>query len=215
LLVGGGIVCAAGHRLFRLVLAAFGFIVGALVAHALVGAGSAVAARVSEALEGVVGAGLLQMAYVVAVVLAGGLVGAALLAALYFVGVALVGAGLGVVLAHVVFASRGQEPTVLMVVLFSAAGGLLATYLERYVLIAGTAFGGAWVLILGALAARGDPAATQVAETGRIWLASPLDPLVAGGWVQVVWIVLGLTGAAVQVGWTAGARGRIGRRKKK
>ena len=33
--------------------------------------------------------------------------------------------------------------------------------------------------------------------------------------VPVVWIVLALVGMAVQLGWTGGERGRVGRRKKK
>ena len=39
------------------------------------------------------------------------------------------------------------------------AGALLATWLQRYFIILGTAFGGAWTMIVGALALMGDPTA--------------------------------------------------------
>jgi hypothetical protein len=34
-------------------------------------------------------------------------------------------------------------------------------------------------------------------------------------WVPIAWAVVGLIGAGVQLGWTGGEKGRIGRAKKK
>jgi hypothetical protein len=192
LILGGVIACFFGYRLFRLVLAIFGFILGAFAATSAFGGGPL---------------------WTLAAVVGGGLVGAGLLMAVYFVGVALVGAGLGAVVADLVFSARGEEPTALMVVLFAIAGAVTASYLERYVVILGTAFGGAWALMVAVLAIAGERGAQTATATGRLW-SYPFDPM-AGGPFVLVWIVLSLAGAGVQLGWTAGKNGRVARRKRK
>jgi hypothetical protein len=196
ILLGGGIIsCFFGYRLFRTVLAIFGFILGALAASSLFG--------VSDT-------GLMLIAAVV-----GGLVGAFVLIAAYFVGVALVGAGLGAVIANLVFSAGDRDPSVFMVILFSVAGAVGATYLQRYFIIVGTAFGGAWTMIVGAMALVGDRAALRAATSGDVWVAYPLNPAPGQQWVVAIWIVLSLIGAGVQLGITGGENGRVGKRKKK
>jgi hypothetical protein len=196
ILLGGGIIsCFFGYRLFRTVLAIFGFILGALAASSLFG--------VSDT-------GLMLIAAVV-----GGLVGAFVLIAAYFVGVALVGAGLGAVIANLVFSAGDRDPSVFVVILFSVAGAVGATYLQRYFIIVGTAFGGAWTMIVGAMALVGDRAALRAATSGDVWVAYPLNPAPGQRWVVAVWIVLSLIGAGVQLGITGGENGRVVRRKKK
>jgi hypothetical protein len=194
LVLAGALACFGGYRLFRLVLAIFGFILGAFAATSMLGPGSSVPT--------------------VVMAVAGGLVGAALLMAAYLVGVALVGAGLGAAAANLVFAAQGREPTVLMVVLFSIAGAVGSMYLQRYFIILGTAFGGAWTMVVGALAMAGDRAAVAAVSAGKIWVLYPLNPAPGRTWVSVVWFVLGMIGLGVQLGWTAGNRGRVGRRKR-
>jgi len=196
ILLGGGIIsCFFGYRLFRTVLAIFGFILGALAASSLFG--------VSDT-------GLMLIAAVV-----GGLVGAFVLIAAYFVGVALVGAGLGAVIANLVFSAGDRDPSVFIVILFSVAGAVGATYLQRYFIIVGTAFGGAWTMIVGAMALVGDRAALRAATSNDVWVAYPLNPAPGQRWVVAVWIVLSLIGAGVQLGITGGENGRVVRRKKK
>ncbi len=195
LLVGGIISCFFGYRLFRIVLAIFGFILGALAASSLFG--------VSDT-------GLMLIAAVV-----GGLVGAFVLIAAYFVGVALVGAGLGAVIANLAFSTGGRDPSVFIVILCSVAGAVGATYLQRYFIIVGTAFGGAWTMIVGAMALVGDRTALKAAASGDVWVAYPLNPAPGQRWVPIVWIVLSLIGAGVQLGITGGEKGRVVRRKKK
>ena len=73
LLVGGIVACFFGYRLFRIVLAIFGFMLGALAASSIFGMSDTGPMLVAAAV--------------------GGLIGAAILIAAYFVGVALVGAG--------------------------------------------------------------------------------------------------------------------------
>ena len=195
LLAGGVISCFFGYRLFRTVLAIFGFILGALAASSVFGISNTT---------------LMLVAAVV-----GGLIGAFILIAAYFVGVALVGAGLGAVIANLAFSTGGRDPSVFVVVLFSIAGAVGATYLQRYFIIVGTAFGGAWTMIVGAMALVGDRTALKAAASGDVWVAYPLNPAPGQRWVPIVWIVLSLIGAGVQVGITGGEKGRVVKRKKR
>ena len=195
LLAGGIISCFFGYRLFRTVLAIFGFILGALAASSVFGISNTTLMLVAAVL--------------------GGLVGAFILITAYFVGVALVGAGLGAVIANLVFSTGGRDPNVFVVVLFSIAGAVGATYLQRYFIIVGTAFGGAWTMIVGAMALVGNRTALRAATTGDVWVAYPLNPAPGQRWVLLVWILLSLIGAGVQLGITGGEKGRIVKRKRK
>ena len=195
LLLGGAVSCFLGYRSFRIVLAIFGFIIGALIPSSFPAMSSTWA--------------------MLAAALVGGLIGAGVLFAAYFVGVALVGAGLGAVAANLMFSATGQEPHFLVLVLMTLLGAAAAMYLQRYFIIVGTAFGGAWTLIVGAAALFGDRTALAAAAANDVWVAYPLNPAPGRGWVKLAWIVLGLIGATVQLGWTGGERGRVVRRKKK
>ena len=196
LLLGGTVSCFFGYRLFRIVLAIFGFVIGALIPSSFLPMSSSPWSML-------------------AVALVGGLLGAGVLLAAYFVGVALVGAGLGAVAANLMFSATGQDPHYMVLVLMTLLGAAAAMYLQRYFIIVGTAFGGAWTLIVGAAALFGDSTALAAAAANDVWVAYPLNPAPGRGWVKLAWIVLGLIGATVQLGWTGGERGRVVRRKKK
>jgi hypothetical protein len=183
LLAGGGIACFAGYRVFRLVLGIYGFIIGALFASSAMG---------TEHTLWMVGGALI-----------GGAIGALILIAAYFVGVALLGAGIGALVSSLIWAGLGREPGALVVILFAVVGALGALVLQRYVIIASTAFGGAWTMIVGGLALAGNRAATDAASRANVWLAYPTNPAPGQSWVYVLWLVLGLVGAGVQLGITA------------
>jgi hypothetical protein len=195
LLLGGTVACFFGYRMFRLVLAIFGFILGALAASSVFGASDTGPMLIAAAV--------------------GGLIGAGILIAAYFVGVALVGAGLGVLVANLAFSASGREPHFLVIVFCAVAGAVGSMYLQRYFIIVGTAFGGAWTMIVGAMALVGDRAALAAAASGDVWVAYPLDPAPGRRWVPIAWIVLSLIGTGVQLGFTGGEKGRVGRRKQK
>lgn len=181
LILGGALSCLAGYRLFRIVLGIYGFILGAMIASSLMGVNSTLA---------ILGAAVV-----------GGLVGAVVLVFAYVVGIALVGAGLGALIAHLVWAGfQTGDPPMLAIVVVSVAGAIVATVLQRYVIIVGTAFGGAWTVVVGAvnaLAARGG--ARGAAD---VWI---LYPTSVGDerWAPIAWIVLGLVGSGVQLSLTA------------
>jgi hypothetical protein len=195
LLAGGVISCFFGYRLFRTVLAIFGFVLGGMLASSVFGVSNTT---------------MMLVAWVL-----GGLVGAFILIFAYFLGVALAGAAIGAAVANVMFSIGNRDPRALIVILFSITGAIAAMYLQRYFIIVFTAFGGAWTMIVGAMALVGDRTALKAATSGDVWVAYPLNPAPGQRWVPIVWIVLSLIGAAVQVGITGGEKGRVVKRKKK
>lgn len=195
LILSGAVACFFGHRLFRIVLLIFGFIIGALAASSIFGTSDTTPMLIAAAV--------------------GGILGAVILRAAYFVGVALVGAALGATIVNLVFSALQKgEPGVWVVVLAAVAGAVSAVYLQRYFIIVGTAFGGAWTMLVGALALAGEGAAMAAAMAGDAWVVYPLDPAPGRRWVPIVWVIVGLAGSAVQLGFTGGDKGRVGGRKK-
>src|SRR6185369_11565880 len=118
LVVGGLCSCFAGYRIFRFVLAFFGFVFGALFVSSAMG---------SDQTLWMIGASLL-----------GGLLGALILFAAYFVGVALIGAGMGAGLAMVLWAAAGREPGIIPVVILAVLGAIGALWVQRYEIIVAT-----------------------------------------------------------------------------
>lgn len=186
LLVGGLLSCFAGYRIFRTVLGIYGFIIGALA--------------VSSAM------GTEHTAWMILGALAGGIVGALILIAAYFIGVALLGAGVGALAASLIWAALGREPGAIVVIVFAVAGALAALALQRYVIIGATAFGGAWTIIVGALALEGHRVAIDAAARNNVWLAYPTNPAPGNYWVLVVWVALGVTGVIVQLATASGIK---------
>lgn len=195
LVLGGVVACFLGYRLFKFVLGIFGFLLGALAASSIWGAG--------------------DTTYMVIAALVGGIAGGLLLLAAYFVGVALVGAGLGALVANLIWTQIEGDPHPFVVVLFSVAGALIATWLQRYVIILGTAFGGAWTIIVGVLAMMGDNTALSAAAAGDIWVAYPMNPAPGQPWVPYAWVALGLVGTLIQMFVTGGQSGRVVKTNKK
>ncbi len=180
LLLGGLLACFAGYRLFRVVLAVYGFILGALFASSLVSPASALSMVVAA--------------------LVGGLIGALVLTVAYFLGVALIGAGFGALVAHTLWAQQGWgDPAALPLLIFVAVGAVFALIFQRYVIVAGTAFGGAWTALVGALALFGDGAARHAADATTVWIVYPFNPPLSRPVALATWIVLGIIGVVVQL----------------
>jgi hypothetical protein len=195
LLAGGLVACFSGHRLFKFVLGIFGFIVGAIAARSIFGA--------VDTTPMIIGA------------IVGGIAGAALLLAAYFVGVALVGAGVGALIVNLIWTQIEGDPHPAVVILFSVAGAVVATWLQRYVIILATAFVGAWTAIVGGLAVMGRTAPLRALAAGDVWSAYPMNTSPGMGWMPWAWIALGALGTLVQLRWTGGDRGRVGKRANK
>lgn len=182
LVLAGTVACFAGYRLFRVVLAIYGFILGAMLASSVMG--------------------ISNQAGMVVAALVGGVLGALLFTFAYYVCIGLIGAGMGTFLLHIVWDyMKGTEPTTAAVIIASVAGAVVAMILQRYVIIVSTSFSGAWTMIVGGLALTGNRAAERAAAAGNVWILYPFTPA-SGGWVIVAWLVLGLMGLAVQSGVT-------------
>jgi hypothetical protein len=184
LVLGGALSCFAGYRLFKIVLGIYGFVLGAMLASSAMGVTNTTGMIVASLVGGVLGALLLMFAY--------------------FIGIALVGAGLGALIAHVAWSNvgAGGDPPAVAVVVLAILGSIGAMFLQRYVIIVATAFGGAWTVIVGGLAIAGDRGAANAAAAGNVWILYPTTPAPGQTWVPIAWIVLGLIGTGVQLGIT-------------
>jgi hypothetical protein len=186
LVLGGALSCFAGYRLFKLTLAIYGFIFGAMIASSAMGASNTTGMIVAA--------------------VAGGLVGALVLVFAYFIGIALAGAGLGALVAHGVWGYvRPGDPPAAAIIVLAILGAIGAMLLQRYVIVVATSFAGAWTLILGAMAiANGTSvaAASRTSHVGDVWILYPTAPAPGQGWVPIAWILLGLVGTVVQLGIT-------------
>jgi hypothetical protein len=177
IVAGGAMACLAGYRLFRIVLAIYGFVLGAVIASSIVGVTNAI--------------GMLAAA------LGGGLVGALTLVFAYFAGIALVGAALGALLTHGLWTQfSGGDPPALLIVGASIAGALAAMFLQRYVIVVGTAFGGAWTVVVGLLSM------LQGRGADNVWILYPTLPA-DSRWTMLAWLALGLAGTAIQLAITS------------
>ena len=182
-LIGGAMACFAGFRLFRWVLGINGFIIGALLATSAMSASSMWTLAIAA--------------------IVGGLIGAVLMIAAYFVGVAIVGAGVGAMAVHLGWSLAHAEPPFWAVMIAAILGALGALAITRYMIIVGTAFGGAWMLIIGAAALFGSKlglaGTATAAKAGDTWIVYPLDPAPGVWWMWMAWFALGVVGALVQL----------------
>ena len=193
-LAGGTLACFLGYRVFRLVLAIYGFVLGALIA-------TSVLAPV-------------ESSWTLVAAIGGGLAGATILVLAYFVGVAFIGAALAALLVHLAWTRIGGEPHPLIVVIACVLGALASMSVQRYVIVFGTAFAGAWTALAGALLLMGNKLAQAAAAKGDVWLAYPLNPAPDQRWVLWAWLAIGVIGTLVQLrlGQPKGARARKPRR---
>lgn len=182
LLAAGALACFAGYRLFRIVLAIFGFILGAMLASSVMGTSNTVA--------------------MVIVALVGGLIGAGILMFAYFVGIALVGAAVGALIAHFGWGFVGSgDPPVVAVIGLAVLGAVGAMFVQRHVIIVTTGFVGAWTVIVGILATVGDRGALAAKSASNVWILYPTTAP-GYGWMPYAWVALGLAGTAVQLAIT-------------
>ncbi len=118
---------------------------------------------------------------------------------LWAIGGGIVGAAVGAMAVTLLWSRASSDAHVLIVVGFAVAGALAALWLQKFVVITGTAFGGAWTLLVGALALAGDRAAAAAASAPDVWVVYPLHPAPGRAWVPVVWLALGIAGMVVQL----------------
>jgi hypothetical protein len=181
----GLVNCFAGYRVFRFMVAVYGFIVGAVI-------GARIAGNLTDQvlLQAVGG-------------LAGGVLGAALLAILYFVAVFIIGAVAGALLANLIGTAVGAVLPLWAVLLVAAIAGILALAFQRTVIILVTASGGSWAAVHSSATLAVGQTATVRSLIGRELIASQGTVI----WLilLIAWFVLAIAGAVVQFR-TAGSR---------
>jgi len=186
LLVGGLCSCFAGYRIFRWVLAFFGFVFGALFVGAAIGSD--------------------QTFWMIAAWLVGGLTGAVILFAAYFVGVALIGAGIGAGAAMALWAAVNREPGIWPVIILAVIGAIAALAVQRHVIIVATACAGAQTAVVGAAEFIGG---RNLAVGGRQMVhLYPLDPLPNTRWDLIAFVILGLAGLVIQLRTSTGRKSK-------
>lgn len=196
-LAGGALACFLGYRVFRLVLAIYGFVLGALVATSFIAP--------------------VETPWTLLTAIGGGVAGAAILILAYFVGVAFVGAAIAALLVHLIWTRIGGDPHPLVVVLACVLGALASMSVQKHVIILGTAFAGAWTGLVGALLLMGNKAAQAAAAKGDVWMAYPLNPAPDQRWMLWAWLAIGAVGALVQwsIGGSGGSAGKVSVRKRR
>jgi hypothetical protein len=188
ILLGAGLLaCFMGYRLLRWLLGIYGFIGGAYLTSLFVGTWGPWAAA--------------------AAIVGGGLVGAVALLVAYLAGVAILGAGLGALAVSVFWTPQNGAAETWVVVVACLVGAIAAVSLQRYVIIVGTSFGGAWTALVGALALGGDTEALAAAR-GDLSQLYPIAPA-NGQWPFAIgWAGLGLLAALIQLRASSSVRKR-------
>jgi len=182
LALAGALSCFAGYRLFKLTLAIYGFIFGAMLASSTMGVSNTTGMIVAAIIGGAIGALILVFAY--------------------FIGIGLAGAGLGALVAHVGWSYvRPGDPPVALLVALAILGAVGAMALQRYVIVLATAFAGAWLTLIAGLTIA-DRAVERSSRVGDVWILYPTSAPAGRPWVPIAWIVLGVVGTIVQLGLT-------------
>ena len=124
-----------------------------------------------------------------------GAIGAALCIWLFFLGVFLLGASAGAIVAAAFFNAAGNQPQPILLLVFAAVFGIVALVMQKFMIIASTAFSGSYLVVAGILRLLAH------VQEGRLLWFDRADPRSAGmlGYVALAfWIVLGLAGLSFQ-----------------
>ena len=186
-LLGWGLLdCFFGYRIFRVAIALLGALVLGLLATAAAGQ-----------------AGCSEVVCWVALA-AGAVLGLVLSFSLFLVGVFLAGFSLGYVVVLALVPFTGPAATQLIGAVAGAVCGLLAMVMQRFLICAATAFGGAFRVALAA-------ACFLDGVDWQVCFRSPeLTPSLLAGrwWFPVLVLVLGLIGLIVQLRSTGARKGK-------
>lgn len=169
----GVLSCFYGYRLFKVVLALWGFAIGAALA-------AAAAMTMTENDVAVLVAGIV-----------GGLIGASIFAVAFKVALFAFGASFGVLVSGAFSVAAQAEPNIVALLVPALIGGILALVLQKPVVVIATAYGGAASAAMGALYLLAGYGPKTVVQDTQL-----LGKIVYGA--LAAWGVLGLVGAVVQ-----------------
>ncbi len=176
----GLIHCFFGYRVFKLMIALWGFAVGAVFGGAL---GFLVSGTAGAALGAVLG----------------GLLCALLAYVLYLVGVFVLGALAGALLSGLLMTLAGAEPYPPVAIAAAVLGGIAAVCVQKLVIILGTAFTGAWSAVTGIAVLVGRaPAPSDAIRDPDVVLEFVASHQV----LLIAWVALAVVGVVLQYGLT-------------
>jgi len=182
----GAVLCFWGYRVFLVMLPIFGFFAGFWLG--------------AEAMALIFGTGFLATVSSWVVGFIAGLLVAVLSYLFYMVGIAIVAAGFGAALGSGFMAAIGIETGILallvaIVAALVVAGLTLVFNLQKYVIIAITALGGANAMLLGPLLLFGRVSLDNLTRAG-----SAIRPILQDSWFWlIVWLVVAIAGIVVQI----------------
>jgi len=181
-IIVGIVVCFWGYRIFKTMLGLAGFIAGAWLFY-LIG------------MHFTGHAGVLT----VIVTIFGGLIGASLSVVFYFVGLFLIGALGGWHIGMLIAGATGAVAIMVLPLALAAAGGILAIFFQKLIVVVSTSVYGAWGLVAGGFFILGsgllpaDPLRDPALAVKNLRGMNPLFAL--------VWLAFALAGLVYQYRW--------------
>jgi hypothetical protein len=182
----GAALCFVGYRIFLVLLPIIGFFAGFWLG--------------AEVVSIIFGTGFLATVTAWIVGFLAGLVVAVLSYLFYLLGVALVAAAIGAALGSGFMAALGFDPGFLTAIVDLAAAIVAAILtlvwnLQKYVIIALTAIGGANALLLSVLLLIGKVSLESLRTAG-----TSIKPILQDSWFWlIVWLVVAIVGIVVQI----------------
>jgi hypothetical protein len=182
----GAALCFVGYRLFLVLLPIWAFFAGFWLG--------------AEAISLIFGTGFLSTLTAWVVGFGAGLVAALLSYLFYLLGIAIVAAGIGAALGSGFMAVFGFETGFLVAIVALVCAIVVATLtllldIQKYVIIALTAIGGANALLLSVLLLLGRVSLGSIQTAG-----SSIKPILQDSWFWlIVWLVVALLGFMIQV----------------
>jgi hypothetical protein len=182
----GAALCFVGYRIFLVLLPIIGFFAGFWLG--------------AEVVSIIFGTGFLATVTAWIVGFVAGLVVAVLSYLFYLLGVALVAAAIGAALGSGFMGAFGFDPGVLTAIVALAAAIVAAILtlvwnLQKYVIIALTAIGGANALLLSVLLLIGKVSLESLRTAG-----TSIKPILQDSWFWlIVWLVVAIAGFVVQI----------------
>jgi hypothetical protein len=182
----GAALCFVGYRFFLVMLPIWGFFAGLWLG--------------AYTVTAIFGTGFLSTATGLVAGIVVGVICAVLSYRFYQVGVAIVAAAIGAALGSGIMTALGFDPgflvTIVAIVSALVAVGLtLLLNLQKYVIIALSAFAGADLIVLSGLILVGRITLDQVQHSGNL-----LRPIIQDSWLWLIaWLVLVVAGIVVQI----------------
>jgi hypothetical protein len=190
----GILVCFFGYRILKLTLGIMGFIAAADAGWTL---GLSLAPNNS-------------LVPLICALLAGA-IGAALCIWLFFVGIFLLGSSAGAIVAAAFFNASGTQPQPILLLVFAMVFGIVALVMQKFMIIASTAFSGSYLIVAGAL-----PFLAHLHNDALLWFDRS-HPHAGGtlGYVALAsWIIMGLAGLSFQYRKSHGKEEAVRREEK-